>query len=61
MEEVTTVGMEWITTGTEAAVSVFESTLSIITGHPLLSMLLVAGTVVPVGISLLNRFKSGTN
>lgn len=49
--------MEWITTGTETVVTLFESTLAIITGNPILTACFVAGTIIPIGLKILKKFK----
>lgn len=50
-------GMEWITTGAESMLSIFDTLLSTITSNPLLAMLFVGGTIIPIGFRIFKKFK----
>ncbi len=56
MEGATT-GMEWITTGAESVLSIFDVLLDTITTNPLLAMLFVGGTIIPIGFRIFKKFK----
>lgn len=56
MEGATT-GMEWITSGMETVTSIFEGVLGVITANSLISALFVAGTIIPVGLKIIKKFK----
>ena len=49
--------MEWISTGMSVVTDIFEGVLSLITANPLLTALFVAGTIFPVGLKLIRKFK----
>lgn len=51
-------GMEWITTGAENALKIFDTLLSTIETNPLLGMLFVGGTVIPLGFMIFHKFKN---
>lgn len=50
-------GMEWITTGAENVLSIFDTLLNTITMNPLLAMLFVGGTIIPIGFRIFKKFK----
>lgn len=50
-------GMEWITTGAENVLSIFDTLLNTITSNPLLGMLFVGGTIIPLGFMIFKKFK----
>lgn len=50
-------GMEWITTGAENVLSIFDTLLDTITKNPLLAMLFVGGTIIPIGFRIFKKFK----
>ena len=50
-------GMEWIGTGAQAVLSIFDSILDTITTNPLLAMLFVGGTIIPLGFRIFKKFK----
>lgn len=52
-----TIGMEWITTGAENVLSIFDTLLDTITTNPLLAMLFVGGTIIPIGFRIFKKFK----
>lgn len=56
MEE-TTVTMEWISTGATNVLSIFDVLLDTITSNPLLAMLFVGGTIIPIGFRIFKKFK----
>lgn len=56
MEGATT-GMEWITTGAQNILTIFDTLLDTITGNPLLAMLFVGGTIIPLGFMIFEKFK----
>lgn len=49
--------MEWITTGAESVLSIFDTLLTKITTTPILAMLFVGGTVIPLGFKIFKKFK----
>lgn len=49
--------MEWLTTATSGVLDVFSTVLSTITDTPILALLFAGGTIIPIGMNLLNRFK----
>lgn len=49
--------MEWITTGAESVLSIFDTLLSTITSNALLAMLFVGGTIIPLGFKIFKKFK----
>lgn len=49
--------MEWITTGAESVLSIFDTLLNKITTTPILAMLFVGGTVIPLGFRIFKKFK----
>ena len=57
MGETTTEGLEWITDGAEAVLSIFDVLLDTITGNPILAMLFVGGTIIPIGFRIFKKFK----
>lgn len=57
MEGATT-GMEWITTGAQNILTIFDTLLDTITGNPLLAMLFVGGTIIPLGFMIFHKFKN---
>lgn len=56
MEE-TAATMEWITTGASNVLSIFDVLLDTITTNPLLAMLFVGGTIIPLGFGIFSHFK----
>ena len=56
MEGATT-GMEWISTGAENVLSIFDVLLDTITTNRLLAMLFVGGTIIPIGFRIFKKFK----
>lgn len=56
MEGATT-GMEWISTGAENVLSIFDVLLDTITTNSLLAMLFVGGTIIPIGFRIFKKFK----
>ena len=50
-------GMEWISTGMTAVTDIFEGVLGVITANPLMTALFVAGTIIPVGLKIIKKFK----
>lgn len=57
MEGATKVTMEWISTGATNVLSIFDVLLDTITSNPLLSMLFVGGTIIPIGFKIFKKFK----
>lgn len=57
MEEGAATGMEWITSGAENILQIFDVLLDTITKNPLLAMLFVGGTIIPLGFSIFQHFK----
>ena len=55
--EATATTLDWITTGADNILLVFDKILDIISGNPLLAMLFVAGTVIPAGFGIFHHFK----
>lgn len=55
MEGVT--GMEWISSGATAVLSIFDTLLDTITTNPILAMLFVGGTIIPLGFRIFKKFK----
>lgn len=49
--------MEWITTGATNILSIFDTLLGVIETNPLLGMLFVGGTVIPLGFGIFSHFK----
>ena len=49
--------MEWITTGAESVLTIFDTLLDTITTNPLLAMLFVGGTIIPLGFRIFKKFK----
>lgn len=49
--------MEWITTGAENVLSIFDTLLNTITTNSLLAMLFVGGTIIPIGFRIFKKFK----
>lgn len=49
--------MEWITTGATNILSIFDTLLGVIETNPLLGMLFVGGTVIPLGFGIFHQFK----
>lgn len=49
--------MEFVTTATTNIVSLMESMITVITGNPILAVCFTAGTILPIGIRLLNKLK----
>ena len=49
--------MEWISTGASNILSIFDVLLDTITTNPLLAMLFVGGTVIPLGFAIFQHFK----
>lgn len=50
-------GMEWISTGASNVLSIFDVLLDTITTNPLLAMLFVGGTIIPIGFRIFKKFK----
>lgn len=57
MEGATKVTMEWISTGATNVLSIFDVLLNTITSNPLLAMLFVGGTIIPIGFKIFKKFK----
>lgn len=51
------ISMEWISTGASNILSIFDVLLDTITTNPLLAMLFVGGTVIPLGFTIFQHFK----
>ena len=49
--------MEWFTTASATITDIMEGLLEVITSNPLLAMLFAAGTIIPLGLGLLKKFK----
>lgn len=50
-------GMEWISSGATAVLSIFDTLLDTITTNPILAMLFVGGTIIPLGFRIFKKFK----
>ena len=49
--------MSWISGGAEAVLSIFDTLLGVIESNPLIGMLFVGGTIIPLGFGIFRRFK----
>lgn len=49
--------MEWVTTGMTNVTSVFTGIFDVIADNPVLALIFVGTTVVPLGFGMLQRFK----
>lgn len=49
--------MSWITDGAEAVLSIFDTLLGVIESNPLIGMLFVGGTIIPLGFGIFHHFK----
>ena len=49
--------MSWISDGAEAVLSIFDTLLGVIESNPLIGMLFVGGTIIPLGFGIFRRFK----
>lgn len=52
-----TTGMEWISSGATAVLSIFDTLLDTIITNPILGMLFVGGTIIPLGFRIFRKFK----
>lgn len=49
--------MEFIATSTTTIMSMFTQIIDTITGTPILALLFVGGTVLPIGFAIFKKFK----
>ena len=50
-------GLAWISDGAQAVLSIFDVLLDTITSNPILGMLFVGGTIIPLGFMIFKKFK----
>lgn len=50
-------GLTWITTGASNVLSVLDTVMNTITGNAFFAMILVGGTIIPLGIRIFRKFK----
>lgn len=50
-------GLTWVTEGATAVLEVLETVLTTITGNAFFAMVLVGGTIIPLGIRIFRKFK----
>lgn len=50
--------MEWITTATTTVMDTMSTVLDTITSTPILAVIFVGGTIIPLGLRIFKKFKS---
>ena len=52
--------MEWVSTGLGNIVTIFECLFDVIAADPVLGVIFVGTTIVPIGFAMLSHFKSAS-
>lgn len=55
--EPTASDIEWLTTASDAVLGVMSDVIDTITTTPVLAIVFVAGTIIPLGIGLFKKFR----